>query len=87
MYLCIDDMKRRLNKLLAYCCFALLWVTSIFPMWVHYLFSDMMYLILYRMAGYRTKIVRKNINTAFPEKSDQEVKKIECEFYHWFCAG
>ena len=85
MYLCIDDMKRRLNKLLAYCCFALLWVTSIFPMWVHYLFSDMMYLILYRMAGYRTKIVRKNINTAFPEKSDQEVKKIEREFYHWFC--
>ena len=78
-------MKRRFNKLLAYCCFALIWVTSIFPMWVHYIFSDIMYLVLYRIAGYRTKIVRQNITTAFPEKSAKELKQIEQGFYHWFC--
>ena len=78
-------MKRWLNKLLAELCFALLWVTSIFPMWVHYLFSDMMYLILYRIVGYRKKVVRQNISSAFPEKSEQELRQIECGFYHWFC--
>ena len=77
-------MKRILSKLLAYCCFALLWVTSSFPMWVHYIFSDIMYLVLYRIAGYRTKIVRKNISSAFPEKGEQELKQIERQFYHWF---
>jgi len=78
-------MKRILNKILAYCCFALIWVTSIFPMWVHYIFSDIMYFILYRIAGYRTKIVRQNIQSAFPEKTPEELLRIEREFYHWFC--
>ena len=54
-------------------------------MWVHYIFSDIMYFVLYRIAGYRTKIVRQNIATAFPEKSAKELKRIEQDFYHWFC--
>ena len=78
-------MKRTLNKILARCCFALLWVTSLFPMWAHYLFSDVVYFLLYRIAGYRTKIVRKNISSAFPEKSEEELRQIERGFYHWFC--
>jgi KDO2-lipid IV(A) lauroyltransferase len=78
-------MKRRFNKLLAYCCFALLWVTSLFPMWVHYIFSDIIYLLLYRVAGYRKATVRRNISTAFPEKSLEEWRQTERQFYHWFC--
>ena len=78
-------MKRMVNKTLAYCCFGVLWITSVMPMRVHYFFSDIIYLFVYRVAGYRRHIVRQNLSTAFPEKTTQEIERIERQFYHWFC--
>ncbi|MBO5594894.1 MAG: acetyltransferase, partial [Prevotella sp.] len=78
-------MKRVISKISAYLCFAVLWITSIFPMWAHYLFSDALYFLLYHVVGYRRRIVRGNISSAFPEKSEAEVRQVEREFYHWFC--
>lgn len=34
---------------------------------------------------YRRKLVRKNLDMAFPEKSEAERREIERKFYHWFC--
>jgi KDO2-lipid IV(A) lauroyltransferase len=53
-------------------------------MWVHYAFSDFLYLVAYRLLHYRRDIVRKNIETSFPDKSEKELRKIERDFYHWF---
>ena len=78
-------MKRIISKTLAYCCFAVLWITSVFPMRAHYIMSDIIYFLLYRIIGYRRKTVRWNLTSAFPEKDEQEIKQIERRFYHWFC--
>ena len=52
---------------------------------VHYIMSDIIYFLLYRIIGYRRKTVRWNLTSAFPEKDEQEIKQIERRFYHWFC--
>jgi KDO2-lipid IV(A) lauroyltransferase len=35
--------------------------------------------------GYRTKTVKENLNLVFPEKSDEEIKRITKAFYHHLC--
>ena len=44
---------------------------------VHYMFSDLFYLLIYRVAGYRRRIVRQNLTSAFPEKQEEEILRIE----------
>lgn len=78
-------MVKRLNHLLASLAIGILWLLSLLPLWVHYLISDMMYLVLCRLFKYRQKVVRKNLESAFPEKSADDIRQIERDFYHWFC--
>lgn len=65
--------------------YPLLWFISILPFSILYLLSDIACFILYRVGGYRVKVVRKNLRLAFPEKSETELRKIEKKFYHHFC--
>jgi len=44
-----------------------------------------MYIIIYRVLGYRKKVVLQNLKNSFPDKSDQEINKICKEFYSFFC--
>ncbi len=55
------------------------------PMPVLYGLSDFAYIIMYRIVGYRKKLVRKHLHDSFPEKSEAELRTIEKKFYHWFC--
>lgn len=57
---------------------------SYIPFCVMYFISDCLYYIIYYIVGYRRHIVRKNLSESFPEKSEQEIKRIEKEFYHYF---
>lgn len=50
-----------------------------------YALSDFVYFLLYRVVGYRKAVVRRNISTSFPEKSEEELRQIERDFYHWLC--
>lgn len=59
-------------------------IISILPFRVLYGLSDMLYVILYRLIGYRKKVVLSNLKIAFPEKSDQELKEIMKKFYGHF---
>lgn len=61
------------------------YVLSLLPLWVHYLFSDVLYLLIYYLLRYRRRVVRSNLATSFPEKSIEELKRIERGFYHFFC--
>ena len=63
----------------------LFYLLSLLPFWALYLISDFIYLIVYKIVGYRTKVVRKNLSTSFPEKSKEELRTIERQFYHWLC--
>lgn len=58
---------------------------SLLPFRLLYLFSDFLYLVLYKVFGYRTKVVRTNLTNSFPEKSTKEILEIESAFYHHFC--
>ncbi len=57
------------------------YLITLLPLRVLYLFSDLFYLVLYYLAGYRRKVVAVNLRNAFPEKSEAERKKIERRFY------
>jgi len=58
---------------------------SLLPFRALYLLSDLLYFILYRLSGYRTKVVRMNLRNSFPEKSDSELRPIESLFYRHLC--
>ncbi|MDQ3049728.1 MAG: lysophospholipid acyltransferase family protein [Bacteroidota bacterium] len=58
---------------------------SLLPFPVLYFFSDFLYVVLYKIAGYRQKVVLQNLRNSFPEKSPAEIKKIAALFYHHLC--
>ena len=64
---------------------AVWYLLSLLPMCVHYVLSDILFWLLYGLLGYRKRVVRNNLRTSFPEKSKDELRKIERGFYHFFC--
>lgn len=65
--------------------YGLIYLLSLLPLWVHYLWSDVVYLLVYKILSYRVQVVRQNLSRSFPEKSENERKEIERQFYHWLC--
>lgn len=65
--------------------YPLLWLISILPFPIFYLFSDFVYFLVYRVIGYRKKVVRENLALALPHLSDSERKEIEKKFYKHMC--
>lgn len=72
-------------KFLYYILYSIWYVFSLLPLKVHYVFSDILFWVFYRIIGYRKKVVRQNLATSFPEKSEAELRTIERGFYHFFC--
>ena len=62
-----------------------LWLISILPFRLLYAFSDFLYLLIYKVFGYRKKVVKANLTLVFPDKSDKEIKRITSAFYHHLC--
>lgn len=58
---------------------------SYMPFPVLYAMSDFFFVIIYRLFPYRKKLVMDNIRRSFPEKSEEEVKRITEVFYRHFC--
>ncbi len=67
-----------------YLVYGLLYLISLLPMRVLYLLSDGLYALLYYVIGYRKKVVMDNLQIAFPEKTEQERKRIAKKFYRNF---
>lgn len=65
--------------------YPLLWLISILPFPIFYLFSDFVYFLIYRVIGYRKKVVRANLALTLPHLSDAERKDIEKKFYKHMC--
>lgn len=73
-------------QLLAYIIiYPLFWFISILPFRLLYAFSDFLYLFIYRIFGYRKKVVQNNLKLALPEKSAEEINTITKKFYHHLC--
>jgi len=65
--------------------YPLLWCISILPFRLLYFFSDIIYLLVYYIIGYRKSTVRHNLEMAFPDLSSAERLKIEKDSYHHLC--
>lgn len=58
---------------------------SLLPFKVLYFLSDVLYVVLYKIFGYRKAVVLKNIRNSFPDKSNAEHQQIMDAFYHHLC--
>ncbi len=68
-----------------YVLYPLLWVLSLLPLKILYLFSDFLYLLAYYIIRYRRKVVRQNLIRSFPNYTLKEIISIEKKFYRFFC--
>lgn len=65
--------------------YAFVWLITWLPLGVLYVFSDFIYYLVYYLIRYRRNVVRQNLENSFPLKSKQELRKLERQFYHFFC--
>lgn len=74
-----------MKKILFYITYGILWVVAWLPLSILYVLSDITYFLIYHVARYRVKTTRTNLQNAFPEKTEQERRKIEQKFYRHLC--
>ena len=74
-----------MSKILYPIVYGFCYLISLLPLRVLYCISDVLYLLLYKLIGYRRRVVRNNLSTSFPEKDEKERRTIEKKFYHFFC--
>ncbi len=67
-------MKERILTLILY-------VISLLPFWVLYRISDLLFVLIYYVFGYRKKVVLENLRNSFPEKSEVEIQQIARRFF------
>tara|TARA_B100001057_G_scaffold499958_1_gene612716 strand:+ start:1700 stop:2581 length:882 start_codon:yes stop_codon:yes gene_type:complete len=65
--------------------FPFLLLISWMPFRILYLLSDILYYLLYHVAGYRKNVVRKNIKLSGLVKTKKEALAIERKFYRYLC--
>lgn len=62
-----------------------LWLISILPHRLFYGFSDVVFFFVYRVVGYRRKVVQKNLKLVFPNKDATEIHRVEKDFFRHMC--
>ncbi len=62
----------------------LIFILARSPFWLLYFWSDLAYLLFYKVLRYRVKVVRKNLGMVFPTYLIPELKTIERKFYRHF---
>lgn len=74
-----------MNRFLYNIIYGIIYLHALLPFRLLYVLSDILYFWAYYVIRYRLKVVRNNLKASFPEKSKDELRKIECQFYHHFC--
>ena len=65
--------------------YPILWGFSILPMRVLYGLSSACYYLVYYVFGYRKAVVKQNLQRAFPNRSERDLKVIGHKFYRHLC--
>lgn len=63
---------------------SILTLVAMLPLGVLYVFSDILFFIIYFVVRYRRKLVEKNLTACFPDKSVEERREICRKFYRNF---
>ncbi len=74
-----------MKRILYYLVYSILWLITLLPLPVLYLFSDFIYLVLYYLVAYRKQTVYQNLRNSLPDKSTHEITKIARKFYRQLC--
>jgi Kdo2-lipid IVA lauroyltransferase/acyltransferase len=67
-----------------YIVYSFLWILSLLPLRVLHFLADCIYVLVFYVFGYRKELVFRNMKQAYPQKSDEEIKKLAKKFYHSF---
>ncbi|MEJ7587109.1 MAG: lysophospholipid acyltransferase family protein [Ferruginibacter sp.] len=67
-----------------YVVYGLLYLLSLLPLFILYLFSDFAFILIYYVLGYRKEVVMDNLAIAFPGKTLTERESIASQFYKNF---
>ena len=78
-------MKKILNDIAFWAIYGTWYGLSLLPLWLHYLFSDILFLVIAYVLHYRRRVISKNLRNAYPDKSDEELKRLRIQFYRHFC--
>lgn len=65
--------------------YPILWLISILPFPLFYLFSDFVFFLIFHVFKYRRSVVKNNIALALPHLSEKERATIERKFYRHMC--
>ncbi len=68
-----------------YIVYPIFYLLSLIPFWIMYLISDVLYFLIYKIWGYRTQVVTHQLQSCFPEKSDEEIHSIVKQYYRNMC--
>lgn len=80
----IIPVTRRMQAISFYLLYPIIRLFSLLPLRAMYFISDyLVYPVLYRVLGYRKKVVRENMRRVFPDKTEAERQEIERKFYHY----
>lgn len=66
-----------------YLLYGVLYLLALLPWAILYLLSDILYYIVYYIIRYRRKVVRANLEMAYPLKTEQQRRDIERHFYRF----
>lgn len=69
-----------MKKVIQRSTYTLLYIFSLLPWWAVYFFSELIFIVLHYIFGYRKRIIEENLRNAFPEKTDLERKQIQRKF-------
>ena len=75
-------------KIIASVLYGIVWVLSLLPLRLLYLFADIIWLIIFICPPlrYRKSIVRKNLALSYPEKDRKWLRRTERRFYYQFAC-
>ena len=78
-------MKKALENIAFWAVYGTWYLLSLLPLWVHYLFSDILFVLVAYVLRYRHRVIWKNLRNSYPEKSDKEIKILQRQFYRHAC--
>lgn len=74
-----------MNAIAYYLTLPVIYLISYLPFWALYRISDLCFVIVFYLIGYRRPVVVENLRLSFPEKSESEIRQVEKKFYRYFC--
>lgn len=79
------QLHSNMQALIYYITLPIIYGISLLPWWVLFRISDVVFVLLYHVIGYRKKVVTTNLTNSFPEKSPKEIEQLQRKFYRFFC--